>query len=206
LTDFWFWIILKLNNFMEKPLLNQPFLKPGLVPSGGWGLRILPPNPALEVRNDPIFIAIFLAVVLVLIFLAIFKIKIFGYTLGEYLKPIWYFVLVSLGVVFWQYQEGVTTAGNPLPIQISQWIWELMVALSAYKLAKNPGFGYANMFFLGVLYSILIHGSKVSIRYFFYGRTFWYLLDRFLYGSLIVMALAFVLGSVFVYDNRRHKS
>lgn len=190
---------------MEGPLLNQPFLKPGLVPPGGWGLRILPPNPALEIRNDPLFIAIFLAVILVLIFLAVFKIKIFGHTLGGYLKPIWYFVLVSLGVVFWQYQEGVTTVGDPLPIRISQWIWELMVGLSAYKLAKNPSFGYGNMFFLGVLYSILIHGTKVSIRYFFYGRTFWYLLDRFLYGSLIVMALAFVLGSVFVYENRRRR-
>jgi len=125
--------------------------------------------------------------------------------LGEYLKPIWYFVLVALGVVFWQYQEGVTIKGDPLPLQISQWIWELMVALSAYRLAKIPNFGYANMFFLGVLYSILIHGSKVAIRYFFYGRTFWYLLDRFLYGSLIVMALAFVLGSVFVYENRRRR-
>lgn len=190
---------------MDESLLNQPFLKPGLVPPGSWSLRILPPNPALEVRNDPLFIAIFLTVVLVFIFLAIFKVKIFGYTLGEYLKSIWYFVLVALGVVFWQYQEGVTIKGDPLLLQISQWIWELMVALSAYKLAKIPNFGYTNMFFLGVLYSILIHGSKVSIRYFFYGRTFWYLLDRFLYGSLIVMALAFVLGSVFVYENRRRR-
>lgn len=162
-------------------------------------LDLLPANPALDVRNDIVFIPIFLAVTLSLVLMATFKTKIFGLTLGEYIKPIWGFVLICIAVVFWQYLVGVNLKGTLIQLRISQWIWEAMVLASAYKLSKIPSFGYGNMFFLGVLYSLLIHGLKVSIRYFFYAKTLWYVLDRFLYGSLLVMAIAVGLGSVFIY-------
>lgn len=191
---------------VNQSLFSQPFMQPGITEPGSSSLDILPANPALDVRNDTVFIPIFLAVALSLILAVLFKVKIFGLTLGEYIKPIWYFILVALAAVFWQYLVGVNLQGSALPLQISQWVWELAVLLSAYRLAKIPRFGYVNMFFLGVLYSIIIHGLKVSIRYFFYGKTLWYVLDRFLYGSLLVMAFAFVLGSIFVYFNRRRSN
>lgn len=191
---------------MDQSLFAQPFMQPGFTQPGSSNLDILPPNPAWDVRGDTIFIPIFLAVTLSLILIAIFKVKIFGLTLGEYVKPIWYFILVALGAVFWQYLVGVNLQVGTLALRTSQWVWELAVLASAYKLSKLPNFGYSNMFFLGVLYSIFIHGLKVSIRYFFYGKTLWYVADRFLYGSLLVMAIAFILGSVFVYLNRRRSN
>lgn len=190
---------------VDQSLFSQPFMQSGFTEPGSSKLDILPATPALDIRNDLVFISIFLAVVLSLTLIALFRIKIFGLTLGEYVKPIWYFILVALAAVFWQYLVGVNLIGDPLPLQISQWAWEAMVLASAYKLSKIPNFGYRNMFFLGVIYSLFIHGLKVSIRYFFYGRTLWYVLDRFLYGSLLVMAFAFILGCVFVYSNR-HRS
>ena len=161
-------------------------------------MNLLPPNPALDVRNDTVFILIFLTVVISLVITAVSKTKVFGLTLAEYVKPIWYFILVALAMVFWQYLVGVNLEGNSIYLRASQWVWELMVLLSAYKLAKLPKFSYSNMFFLGILYSIFIHGLKVSIRYFFYAKTLWYVLDRFLYGSLLVMLITIGLGSVLI--------
>lgn len=173
------------------------------VTAAGDKLDILPTIPALDKRPDIVFGSILTAVVLVFALLAIFKIKIFGKTLGEYLKPIWYFVAVSVLVVLWQYLFGIKIDNGTLPLRISQWIWEAMVLASACKLSKIPDFGYGNMFFLGVLYSLIIHGLKVSIRYFFFYKSFLYVLDRFIYGSLLVMVFAFILGSVFVYFKKR---
>ena len=133
----------------------------------------------------------------------VLKIKVFGLTLAEYIKPIWYFILISIVTVFWQYLVGVNLDGNSLQLRISQWIWELAVLASAYKLSKIPKFSYQNMFFLGVLYSLFIHGLKVSIRYFFYAKTLWYVLDRFLYGSLLVMLIAAGLGSMLILLRNR---
>jgi len=135
--------------------------------------------------------------------LTLTKAKILGKTLAEYLNPIWYFVLASVLTVLWQYFFGLKIDDNLTSLRISQWVWELMVLASAYKLSKIPGFSYGNMFFLGILFSLIIHGLKVTIRYFFYAKTLWYVADRFLYGSLLVIAIAFVLGSVFVYLERR---
>ncbi|MEK7542804.1 MAG: hypothetical protein AAB503_00670 [Patescibacteria group bacterium] len=182
-------------------LLDRPFMQGGVYQQGSSGLNILPQNPAWDVRNDLAFVVIFLAIVISLLSLVIFKIKIFGKTLGEYLKPIWYFVLVAVAVVFWQYLVGVTLEGDSWQLRVSQIIWELMVGASVYKLSKM-NFGYANVFFIGVLYSIFIHGLKVSIRYFFYAKTLSYVLDRFLYGSLLVMAVT-VLGLMFVYLKKK---
>ncbi len=171
--------------------------------STGDKLDILPAIKALDKRNDFVFTSIFLVAVLGLLIPAIFRIKIFGKTLGEYITPIWYFILVSILVVLWQYLFGLKIDDNLVALRISQWIWEAMVLVSAYKLSRLAGFGYGNMFFLGILYSLFIHGLKVSIRYFFYTKTLLYVLDRFIYGSLLVMVFAFVLGSVFVYFRRK---
>lgn len=167
----------------------------------GERLDLLPQINTLAVRNDPVFISILLAVILSLLFLGVSKTKIFGKTLAEYIRPIWYFILVSLAVVAWQYLFGLKIENASLPLRISQWIWELMVLASVYKLSKQ-GFGYTNIFFTGVLYSLFIHGTKVSVRYFFYTKSFLYVLDRFLYGSLLIMAVT-ALGFVFVYLKRK---
>jgi len=172
----------------------------------GETLDLLPRIPLLERRGDLLFSALLGITVLTFISLAVFKTKIFGKTLVEYLKPLWYFIIVCLLTVAWQYLFGLKIANPSLPLRISQWIWEAAVLASAYKLSKLPGFSYGNMFFLGVIYSFLIHGLKVSIRYFFYGKTLLYCLDRFIYGSLLVMFFAFFLGSVIVWSNRRRSN
>lgn len=169
----------------------------------GDKLDILPSCKALDKRSDLIFTFIFLAVVLSLFLLDALKVRIFGKTLWEYIKPIWYFVLISILIVFWQYLFGLKIDDNLMAIRISQWTWELVILVSAYKLSKIPDFSYGNMFFLGALYSVIIHGLKAVIRYYFYNKTLLYALDRFLYGSLLVMAIVFVLGSVFVYLKKK---
>lgn len=177
----------------------------GTSATGSYKLDLLPPNQAWEIRNDLLFSIIIGGTVLLFSLLTAFKTKILGKTLAEYFKPIWYFVLVSILTVLWQYLFGLKIDDNLTAIRISQWVWELMVLVSAYKLSKIPGFTYGNMFFLGILYSLVIHGLKVTIRYFFYAKTLWYVADRVLYGSLLVMAIAFVLGSLFVYLERGNK-
>ena len=92
---------------------------------------------------------------------------------------------------------------NFLSIRISQWVWEACIAISSYKLIKESNFGYGNLFFLGILYSLIIHGLKITIRYLIYGKTFLYLADRFLYGSLLVMVIVFMGGSMFLFFRRK---
>ncbi len=171
--------------------------------ANGDKLDILPRIPALEKRSDVLFSTILLSVILGISVLAVFKVKIFGKTLGDYVTPVWYLILICVAVVFWQYLFGLQIDDNLTYLRISQWIWEACVAVSAYILIKNKNFGYGNLFFLGVLYSLIIHGLKVTIRYFFYAKTFLYLADRFLYGSLLVMAIAFLGGSMLVFFRNR---
>lgn len=166
-------------------------------------LDLLPQIPFLERRSDPLFFIILLVIIVFFVVLAIFKIKIFGRTLSEYIKPIWYLILISVVAVAWQYLIGLKIDDNFLSIRISQWVWELCIAISAYKLIKGSNFGYGNLFFLGILYSLIIHGLKITIRYIFYEKTFLYLIDRFLYGSLLVMVIVFIGGSLFVLFRRR---
>lgn len=169
----------------------------------GDKLDLLPQIPSLEKRSDPLFFTMLLVVIFGFAALAVFKIKIFGKTLGEYVKPIWYFILISIAAVAWQYLFGLKMNDNFMSIRISQWVWEVCIAVSAYKLIKTENFGYGNLFFLGVLYSLIIHGLKITIRYIFYEKTFLYLIDRFLYGSLLVIAIVFIGGSLFVFFRRR---
>jgi len=169
----------------------------------GDKLDLLPQIIGLDKRNDLFFTSIFVLVILGFLLSTIFKIKFFGKTISEYIKPIWYFILIAILTVLWQYLFGLKIDDNLMSIRISQWVWELMVLISVYKLSKISGFSYGNMFFLGVLYCIFIHGLKISIRYFFYAKTLLYVVDRFLYGSLLVMVFAGILGSVFVYLGKR---
>ncbi len=171
--------------------------------TSGDKLDLLPQIPSLEKRSDPVFLVILLVIIIFFSALAIFKTKIFGKPLGEYVRPIWYLVLISIGAVAWQYLFGLKIDDNLMSIRISQWVWEICVAVSAYKLIKTANFGYGNLFFLGVLYSFIIHGLKITVRYLFYGKTFLYLADRFLYGSLLVMVIVFVGGSMLLFFRRR---
>lgn len=171
--------------------------------SGGDKLDILPQIPSLEKRSDPLFFTLLLVIILGFAALAVFKVKIFGKTLAEYIKPIWYFILISITAVAWQYLFGLKIDDDLMSIRISQWIWEICIAASAYKLIKTADFDYGNLFFLAVLYSLIIHGLKASVRYLFYAKTFMYLLDRFLYGSLLVMIIVFLGGSMFLFFKRR---
>ncbi|KKU03641.1 MAG: hypothetical protein UX06_C0037G0006 [Candidatus Giovannonibacteria bacterium GW2011_GWA2_45_21] len=151
----------------------------------GDKLDLLPSITALDKRDNLAFSIILFVIILSFLLLTTFKIKIFGKTLGEYLKPIWYFVIVSILTVLWQYLFGLKIDDNLMALRISQWLWEAMVLVSAYKISKLPGFSYGNMVFLGILYSLIIHGLKITIRYFFYDKTLLYVLDRFLYGHFI---------------------
>ena len=173
------------------------------VTQAGDKLDVLPRINSLDKRSDLVFTSIFLTVILSFCLLAIFKIRIFGKTPGEYIKPIWYFIPVCILIVFWQYLFGLKINDNFTSIRISQWVWEVMVLVSAYKLSKISGFSYGNMFFLGVIYSIIIHGLKIAIRYYFYNKTLLYTLDRFLYGSLLVMMIVFIGGSMFLFFRRK---
>lgn len=165
----------------------------------GDKLDFLPQIAGLDQQSNLLFTSILVLVILGFVLLIIFKIKIFGKTLIEYVKPIWYFVLISIFIVLWQYLFGLRIDDNLMAIRISQWAWEAIIVLSAYKLSRIPNFSYGNMFFLGVIYSVVIHGLKIAIRYYFYDKTLLYVLDRFLYGSFLVMVMAFILGSAFVY-------
>ena len=169
----------------------------------GDKLDLLPQIPSLEKRSDTLFFTLLLIIILGFITLAIFRVKIFGKTLGEYIKPIWYLILISTAAVAWQYLFGLKIDDNFMSIRISQWVWEICIAISAYKLIKGSNFGYGNLFFLGILYSLIIHGLKITIRYIFYEKTFLYLIDRFLYGSLLVMVIVFIGGSLFVFFRQK---
>lgn len=169
----------------------------------GDKLDLLPQIATLEKRSDPVFFTMLLVIIILFSILATFKIKVFGKTLAEYIMPIWYFILISVAAVAWQYLFGLKTDDGLISLRISQLVWEACIAVSAYKLIKTANFGYQNLFFLGIIYSLIIHGLKVTIRYIFYGKSFLYLLDRFLYGSLLVMLIVFIGGSMFLFFRRK---
>ena len=131
--------------------------------------------------------------------------KIFGFSLREYFSPIKYYVLASVLIVISQYTIALPLNDNyPFLVNLTQALWALMVALSVITLVKKYDFGIKNILFVGVLYCFIIHGLKVSIRYFFYGRTdMAYILNRFFYGSFLVMVTAIVIGIVFLFAKKR---
>ncbi|TSC96104.1 MAG: Uncharacterized protein Athens071426_279 [Parcubacteria group bacterium Athens0714_26] len=180
--------------FAVSGLINPGFL-------GEWKQDILPPNFMKDLRNDNLFYSLLTLVVFVFLGLFFSKIKIMGKTLAEYLKPIRYYILISVLTVISQYVVNFSNAPQDnIFLRLTQIIWELMVVLSVYKLIQTyADFKFINVLFTGVLYSFIIHGLKVSIRYFFYSKTIYYVLDRFLYGGLLVMVVAAGAGIVFLY-------
>ena len=133
--------------------------------------------------------------------------KIFGKTVKEYIWPIWYYVMGAVLVVPLQYYVAVPLADRfPFILNITQALWALMVALSVIKLTVLYDFNFKNVLFLGVLYSIIIHGLKAFVfRVFLFpysdptiGQYVLHLLNRFLYGSFLVMVIVIILGLMFI--------
>ncbi len=126
--------------------------------------------------------------------------RIFGKNLKEYFVPIKYYILGAVLVVISQYVIALPLSDKyPFVLNITQALWALMVAFSCVKLVKNYGFKFWNLFTLGIFYSIIIHGLKVAIRYVFYGRDMTYVIDRFVYGSELVMIIAMGMGIMLPY-------
>ncbi len=130
--------------------------------------------------------------------------ELFGKTLQEYILPIKFYVICSVLIVISQYAIALPLSDKyPFLLKLTQGIWMLMVALSAIKLILKYGdFGMKNVIALGVMYSIIIHGLKVSIRYVFYGKDLPYMIDRLAYGSFLVMAVAIFVGAVFIWARK----
>src|SRR3989344_2118718 len=133
--------------------------------------------------------------------------KIFGKTLKEYIWPIWYYVVGAVLMVPLQYYVAVPLADRfPFILNLTQALWVLMVALSVIKLTLYYDFNMKNVFFLGVLYSIIIHGLKAFFfRVFLFpypgfavGQLHLHLVNRFLYGSFLVMVIVIILGLLFM--------
>ena len=133
--------------------------------------------------------------------------KIFGKTLKEYIWPIKYYIIgVVLVVIAQYYVASPLNDRYPFILNLTQALWALMVALSVVKLTLYHDFNFKNVLFLGVLYSFIIHGLKAFV---FRAFLFPYqnipaeqvplqLLNRFLYGSLLVMAIAIIIGLLFI--------
>ena len=164
--------------------------------------RILPLNLQKK-YNDLFFLIPLITVVITLILLFVFKTRIAGKTLKEYLWPIKYYVLGAILIAISQYVIGLNY-NIPYFLNLTQALWALMIVFSLIKLIKTyKDFNILNVLILGVLYSIIIHGLKVSIRYFFYFKPVWYLLDRFLYGGILVMIIVLIVGPIFIYLKKK---
>ena len=133
--------------------------------------------------------------------------KIFGKTLKEYIWPIWYYMVGAVLVVPLQYYVAVPLSDRlPFILNLTQALWALMVALSVVKLTVLYDFNFKNVLFLGVLYSFIIHGLKAFVfRVFLFpysdptlGQYILHLLNRFLYGSFLVMVIVIILGFMFI--------
>ncbi len=133
--------------------------------------------------------------------------KVFGKTLSEYILPIKLYVLGAILVVISQYYIALPLSGQfPFILNLTQALWAIMVALSVIKLTVRHDFNFKNVIFLGVLYSIIIHGLKAFVfRVFLFPyqnipteQIPLHLLNRFLYGSFLVMVIVVILGLIFI--------
>ena len=167
--------------------------------------RLLPEGLMKDERNNLVFVIILAGVIIATLALIVLKVRIFGKTLVEYVKPIWLYILGAILVVLSQYLIGLPY-GQKLPyfLKITQALWALLVALSVMRLSKEKNCSLGNIFFLGVIYSVVIHGLKVTIRYLFYEKTLFYIADRFIYGSLLVMLIVTILGPLFIFLRNRN--
>lgn len=170
-----------------------------------WDQRLLPKGIIKNERNNMIFFSMLTGIIIALIILIVLKVKIFNRTLIGYIKPIWLYILGAILVVFSQYLIVLPYNDKfPYLINISQALWALMVALSVMKLCKEEDFNLGNIFILGIIYSIIIHGLKITIRYLFYKRSLFYVADRFIYGSLLVMLIVIILGPLFIFLRKKN--
>lgn len=126
--------------------------------------------------------------------------KLLGKNLKEYFMPIKYYILGAILVVISQYAIALPLENQyPFLLNVTQALWALMVIFSCIKLVKNYDFKFRNLFMLGIFYSIIIHGLKVTIRYVFYSKDIAYVIDRFVYGSELVMIIAMGMGIMLPY-------
>ncbi|MBU0459415.1 MAG: hypothetical protein KJ771_01265 [Nanoarchaeota archaeon] len=132
--------------------------------------------------------------------------KVFEKTLKEYIWPIKFYVIISILIVISQYYIALPLSRNyPYILNLTQALWVIMVALSVIKLTLYYNFNIKNVLFLGVLYSIIIHGLKVFVfRIFlfpYFGTSTEVLgkiINKFLYGSFLVMVIVIILGFIFI--------
>ncbi len=191
------------NTSVTSPILSPEGFYIGKIPEGPWKKDVLPEGFMSDTRSDVVFYSLFFFVIVTFSLLYFFKIKMFGKTLNEYVYPIRWYVLGCVLVVISQYTiVGGLANSFPLAFNVSQWIWQLLIALSVYTLVIKEKGTLGNVFVLAILYSFIIHGLKVSIRYFFYYKSLFYVLDRFLYGSLLVFGVIIPLGVFFWFLHR----
>jgi len=133
--------------------------------------------------------------------------KIFGKTLKEYVQPIWYYIAGAILIVISQYYVALPLSNQfPFVLNLTQALWALMVAFSVIKLTLYYDFNFKNVLFLGVLYSFIIHGLKAFVfRVFLFPYSdptieqyILHLLNRFFYGSFLVMIIVIILGLIFI--------
>ena len=133
--------------------------------------------------------------------------KIFGKTLKEYILPIKYYIIGAVLVVISQYYVALPLSNRfPFVLNLTQTLWALMVAFSVIKLTLYYDFNFKNVLFLGVLYSFIIHGLKAFVfRVFLFPYSdptikqyILHLLNRFFYGSFLVMIVVIILGLIFI--------
>ncbi|MBI2135482.1 hypothetical protein HYU06_00230 [Candidatus Woesearchaeota archaeon] len=133
--------------------------------------------------------------------------KIFGKTLKEYIMPIWYYIIGVVLVVISQYYVAVPLSNRfPFILNLTQALWALMVAFSVVKLTLYYDFNFKNVIVLGIIYSFIIHGLKAFVfRVFLFpysdptiGQYILHLLNRFFYGSFLVMVIVIILGPIFI--------
>ena len=132
--------------------------------------------------------------------------KLFGKTLKEYIWPIKYYIIGAVLVVISQYYVAVPLSDRfPFILNLTQALWAIMVALSVIKLTLFYNFNFKNVLFLGVLYSFIIHGLKAFVfRVFLFPysgtstEVLEKIIDKFLYGSFLVMVIVIILGLIFI--------
>ncbi len=132
--------------------------------------------------------------------------KIFGKILKEYVWPIKFYILFTILVVISQYYVALPLSMDyPYILNLTQALWAIMVALSVVKLTLYHDFNFKNVLFLGILYSIVIHGLKAfffRVFLFPYSGTSTQVLEKiigkFLYGSFLVMVIVIILGLIFI--------
>ncbi len=133
--------------------------------------------------------------------------KLFGKMLKEYIWPIKYYIISAVLVVISQYYVAVPLNDRfPFILNLTQALWAIIVALSVVKLTLYYDFNLKNVLLLGVLYSFVIHGLKAFVfRVFLFPypnlpaeQIPLHLLNRFLYGSFLVMIIVIILGIIFI--------